>query len=147
MQIEKSQDIELGGMKVSSVAHIAVAVPDLEMAMSFYHDRFGAKISAPTENTAQGVRIAFAEFSNTKIELLQPLNKVSPVGRFIERNPSGGIHHICFSTEDAELAHSTAEANGLRPLQMPEQGVHGHPLFFLHPKETFGALIEIEESG
>ena len=129
----------------SAIDHVAVAVPDLDRAVTFFLEHFGAKASEPKTVPEQGIRLAYVHFGNAKIELMQPLDDDSPVGRFIARNPAGGLHHISFAAADAEAAHSAAAARGLRPLNKPVEGHHGRPLFFLHPKAAFGALFEIEE--
>ena len=134
-------------LDVLSIDHVAIAVPDLERAMSLFRDKFGAEVTAPKTVPEQGVRLAYAHFENARIELMQPLSDDSPVGRFIARSPAGGLHHICFTTSDASAAHAAAAARGLRPLREPVKGHHGHPLFFLHPNAALGTLLEIEETG
>ncbi len=128
-----------------AIDHIAVAVPDLEAAASLYRDQFGAAISDPVTNAEQSIRMVYAQFANVRIELMQPLDEDSPVGRFLVRNPHGGLHHICLVTADVDAAYGASVAGGLRPVQPPREGHHGRPLFFLHPKATHGALIEIEQ--
>ena len=132
---------------VPSIDHIAVAVPDLEAAASLYRDHFGAAISDPVTIAEQSIRMVYAQFANVRIELMQPLDEDSPVGRFLDRNPHGGLHHICLATTDVDAAYRASVAGGLRPVQPPSKGHHGRPLFFLHPKATHGALIEIEQEG
>lgn len=132
-------------LEVLTIDHVAIAVPDLDHAMSFFRDKYGAEVTAPKAVPEQGIRLAYAQFENARIELMQPLSDESPVGRFVARNPGGGLHHICLTTGDASVAYSAAADWGLRPLSEPVKGHHGHPLFFLHPKATLGALFEIEE--
>lgn len=132
-------------MEVPTIDHLAIAVPDLDHAISFFRDIFGVEVTAPKAVPEQGIRLAYAHFENARVELMQPLSDQSPVGRFIARNPGGGLHHICLATGDATAAYSAAADCGLRPLSKPVKGHHGHPLFFLHPKATLGALFEIEE--
>ena len=127
------------------IDHIAVAVPDLEAAVSLYRDHFGAAISDPVTIAEQSICMVYAQFANVRIELMQPLDEDSPVGRFLVRNPHGGLHHICLATADVDAAYGASVADGLRPVQPPRKGHHGRPLFFLHPKATHGALIEIEQ--
>lgn len=134
-------------LEAPAIDHIAIAVPDLERAMVFFREHFGAEVTAPKAVPEQGIRLAYAQFANARIELMQPLCDESPVGRFVARNPGGGLHHVCFTTGDASAAHSAAADRGLRPLSEPVKGHHGHPLFFLHPKATLGALFEIEETA
>ena len=134
-----------GAEAVPALAHVAVAVPDLEKAALLYRNRFNAVVEEPFTIPEQAIRVAYVRLANTTIELMQPLGEDSPIARFLARNPDGGLHHICLTTEDAAAAHSDALAHGLRPLNPPSAGHHGCPLFFLHPKATFGALIEIEE--
>ena len=129
----------------SAIDHIAVAVPDLESAASLYRDHFGATIGTPVTIAEQSIRMVYAQFGNIRIELMQPLKEDSPVGRFLARNPHGGLHHICLAAADVDAAYGAAVAGGLRPVQPPRKGHHGRPLFFLHPKATHGALIEIEQ--
>ena len=132
---------------VGSIDHVALAVPDLDSAISFFRDRFAAEVSEAVTLAEQSVRIAFVRLANADIELMEPLSQESPIGRFLARNPDGGLHHICLATDDASSAHAASVAQGLRPLNRPMPGYHGRPLFFLHPKATLGTLVEIEEAG
>ncbi len=132
---------------IPAIDHVAIAVPDIEKAASLYRNRFKALVDEPVIVPEQAIRIAYVHFANATIELMQPLSENSPVGKFLARNPDGGLHHICLTTKDAAAAHADAAAHGLRPLQPPAAGHHGSPLFFLHPKATFGTLIEIEEAA
>ena len=135
-----------GPVKVGSIDHVALAVPDLDSAISFFLENFSAEVSEAVTLAEQSVRIAFVRLANADIELMEPLSRDSPVGRFLDRNPEGGLHHICLATDDASSAHAASAARGLRPLNIPTPGYHGRPLFFLHPKSTLGTLVEIEES-
>ncbi|MDE2792967.1 MAG: methylmalonyl-CoA epimerase [Paracoccaceae bacterium] len=135
-----------GPVGVGSIDHVALAVPDLDTAISFFRDRFAAEVSEAVTLAEQSIRIAFVRLANAEIELMEPLSRDSPIGRFLARNPAGGLHHICLATDDASSAHSASLAQGLRPLNPPRPGYHGRPLFFLHPKATFGMLVEIEEA-
>lgn len=129
------------------VNHIAIAVPDLEAAAARYHD-LGIKVSAPQELPEHGVKVVFVEFENTKIELLEPLGDASPIAAFLERQPSGGIHHICFDVDDLQKAVDVATDNGIRLLGGGEAkiGAHGNPVVFAHPKDFQGTLVEFEEN-
>lgn len=129
------------------VNHIAIAVPDLAAAAATYRDTLGAEVSAPLPLSEHGVTVVFVALPNTKIELLEPLGEGSPIAAFLERNPSGGIHHICYETDDIEGAAATLRAAGARVLGdgSPKIGAHGKPVIFLHPKDFNGALIELEE--
>ncbi|MDE0305396.1 MAG: methylmalonyl-CoA epimerase [Albidovulum sp.] len=134
-------------LDISAIEHVAIAVPDLENAIEFYKSRFGANVGDPVDIPSQSIRIACVEFANAKIELMQPLEENSAVGKFLARNPAGGLHHICFATGDADRAYADADSLELRPLGPPSKGYHGRPLFFLHPKAAMGTLIEIEEAA
>jgi methylmalonyl-CoA/ethylmalonyl-CoA epimerase len=133
-------------IEVHAIDHVAVAVPDLEQAMRLYAGTFGARITAPVEIESQGIRIAYAEFTNARIELMQPIRPDSPVARFLERNPKGGIHHFCLTTDDADRAAANAAAGGPRLAGAPVRGHHGRKLFFLHPDGMMGALVEVEQA-
>ena len=137
---------ESGPVRVGSIDHVALAVPDLDSAISFFRNSFAAEVSEAVTLAEQSVRIAFVRLANADIELMEPLNRESPVGRFLDRNPEGALHHICLATDDASTAHTASLAQGLRPLARPTPGHHGRPLFFLHPKATLGMLVEIEEA-
>ena len=134
-------------VEVSAIEHVAIAVPDLERAVEFYRSRFGAHVGEPIDVPRQKIRIACVEFANAKIELMQPTDENSAVGKFLARNPNGGLHHICLATSDANRAHAAADALELRPLGPPTEGYHGRSLFFIHPKAAMGTLVEIEESA
>lgn len=129
------------------VNHIAIAVPILDEAATIYRDTLGARVSEPQTLPEHGVTVVFVELPNTKIELLEPLDDTSPIAAFLERNPSGGIHHICYETSDITAAAEKLKATGARILGdgTPKIGAHGKPVLFLHPKDFNGALIELEE--
>ncbi|GGF79326.1 MULTISPECIES: methylmalonyl-CoA epimerase [Rhizobium] len=129
------------------VNHIAIAVPILDEAAAIYRDTLGAKVSEPQTLAEHGVTVIFVELPNTKIELLEPLDEASPIAAFLERNPSGGIHHICYETPDIASAAEKLRASGARILGdgKPKIGAHGKPVLFLHPKDFNGTLIELEE--
>lgn len=127
--------------------HIAIAVPDLQAATRQYTDTLGATVSEPIEIAEQGVTVVFIELPNTKIELLEPLGEGSPISGFLEKNPTGGIHHICYEVADILKARDKLQADGVRVLGdgEPKIGAHGKPVLFLHPKDFQGTLIELEE--
>ncbi len=128
--------------------HVAIAVPDLEKAAKIYASVLGAKVSAPQAEPAHGVRVVFVELPNTKIELLEPLGDNSPIKSFLEKNPSGGMHHVCYEVADIVVARDRLVAEGARVLGdgKPKTGAHGKPVLFLHPKDFCGTLIELEQA-
>ena len=129
-----------------AIDHIAIAVSDLEDAVRLYREHFGAETSAPVTLPEQSIRVAYARFANVSIELMQPLQADSPVGRFLERNRRGGLHHVSIAVKDVSAAYEVAVAQGLGPIHPPRKGHHGRSLFFLNPKASHGTLIEIEEA-
>ena len=128
--------------------HVAIAVPDLEQGAKIYTAMLGAKVSAPQIETAHGVRVVFVELSNTKIELLEPYGDNSPIKAFLEKNPAGGMHHVCYEVADILAARDHLLLGGARLLGdgNPTIGAHGKPVLFLHPKDFCGTLIELEEA-
>lgn len=132
---------------IGRLNHVAIAVPDLEAAAAQYRDTLGAKVGAPQDEPDHGVTVVFIELPNTKIELLYPLGDASPIAGFLEKNPSGGIHHICYEVEDIRAAAAKLTASGARVLGNgePKIGAHGKPVLFLHPKDFTGTLVELEE--
>lgn len=128
--------------------HVSIAVPDLDVAADFYRNTFGCAVGDAIDVPEQGMRIAYVALANIKIELMQPLDGASAVGKFLARNPAGGLHHVCMATPDADEAAKAAPDAGLRVLGdgTPKPGHHGRKLFFLHPKDCAGTLIEIEEA-
>jgi methylmalonyl-CoA/ethylmalonyl-CoA epimerase len=133
---------------IGKLNHVAIAVPDLERAAETYRETLGARVSAPEPQPDHGVTVVFVELPNTKIELLHPLGANSPIGKFLERNPDGGIHHLCYEVDDIVGARNRLMARGARVLGdgSPRIGAHGKPVLFLHPKDFAGALIEIEQA-
>ncbi|MCI9865735.1 methylmalonyl-CoA epimerase [Rhizobium skierniewicense] len=129
------------------INHIAIAVPDLAAAVATYRDTLGAAVSQPQPLPEHGVTVVFVELPNTKVELLEPLGEKSPIAAFLEKNPSGGMHHICYEVEDIIAARDHLKAEGARVLGdgEPKLGAHGKPVLFLHPKDFFGTLIELEQ--
>ncbi len=129
------------------VNHIAIAVPDLAVATASYRDTLGAKVSQAQALPEHGVTVVFVELENTKVELLEPLGEASPIAAFLEKNPAGGMHHICYEVSDILAARDQLSASGARVLGSgePKIGAHGKPVLFLHPKDFFGTLIELEQ--
>lgn len=129
------------------VNHVAIAVPDLAAATAAYNSTLGAKVTAPQALPEHGVTVVFVELPNTKIELLEPLGEGSPIAAFLAKNASGGIHHICYEVEDIIAARDELKKNGARVLGdgEPKIGAHNKPVLFLHPKDFFGTLIELEQ--
>jgi methylmalonyl-CoA/ethylmalonyl-CoA epimerase len=132
---------------IGRLNHVAIAVPDLATATAKYRDVLGARVSAPLKLPEHGVTTVFVELPNTKIELLVPLGEGSPIAKFLERNPDGGIHHLCYEVEDILAARDRLKAEGARVLGdgSPKIGAHGKPVLFLHPKDFSGTLVEIEQ--
>ncbi len=127
--------------------HVAIAVPDLEAGAALYRDTLGAKVTAPQALPEHGVTVVFIDTGNTKIELLEPLGEKSPIAAFLEKNPSGGMHHICYEVDDIIAARDRLKASGARVLGdgEPKIGAHGKPVLFLHPKDFLGTLVELEQ--
>ena len=129
------------------VNHIAIAVPDLDRATATYRDVLGARVSQAQALPEHGVTVVFVELENTKVELLEPLGEGSPIAAFLHKNPSGGMHHICYEVEDILAARDSLKAAGMRVLGdgNPKTGAHGKPVLFLHPKDFDGTLVELEQ--
>lgn len=126
--------------------HLAVAVPDLDAGVALYRDVLGGTVSAPQPLPEHGVTVAFVELPNTKIELLHPLGERSPIQGFLDKNPAGGMHHICIEVSDVTAAIAELKAKGVRVLSdEPKIGAHNKPVVFLHPKDCGGVLVELEE--
>lgn len=132
---------------IGRVNHLAIVVPDLVAAVGKYRDILGARVSEPVDMPDHGVTTVFVELENTKIELLLPLGPQSPVARFLEKNPDGGMHHVCYEVDDILAARDKLVSAGARVLGdgEPRIGAHGKPVLFLHPKDFCGTLIEIEQ--
>lgn len=132
---------------IGRLNHVAIAVPDLEAAIAQYRDALGAQVGAPQDEPDHGVTVVFIALPNTKIELLYPLGEDSPINGFLQKNPSGGIHHMCYEVEDIVQARDKLVASGARVLGSgePKIGAHGKPVLFLHPKDFNGCLIELEQ--
>jgi methylmalonyl-CoA/ethylmalonyl-CoA epimerase len=133
---------------IGKLNHIAIAVPDLAAARSLYRQVLGAQVSQPCPLPAHGVTVVFVELPNTKIELLEPLGEESPVKSFLERNPAGGMHHLCYEVDDIIGARDRLRAEGARVLGdgEPRLGAHDKPVLFLHPRDFCGTLIELEQA-
>lgn len=129
--------------------HVAIAVPDLEKATATYRDTLGATVSEPQDEPDHGVTVVFVELPNTKVELLYPLGEKSPIQGFLDKNPGGGIHHVCYEVDDIYAAREHLKANGARVLGNgePKIGAHGNPVLFLHPKDFCGTLVELEQAN
>jgi len=133
---------------IGRLNHVAIVVPDLIAAASVYRDALGARVSASQNLPAHGVTVVFVELPNTKIELLQPLGDESPLRGFLEKNPAGGMHHVCYEVDDIIAARDRLRAGGARVLGdgEPRLGAHDKPVLFLHPKDFAGTLIELEQA-
>jgi len=132
---------------IGKLNHVAIVVPDLAAAAAVYRDTLGADVSKPLDLPEHGVTTVFVNLPNTKIELLLPLGEHSPIGKFLEKNPAGGMHHVCYEVEDIIAAREQLRANGARILGdgEPRTGAHGKPVLFLHPKDFCGTLVELEQ--
>ncbi len=128
--------------------HVAIAVPDLAAATATYRETLGAQVSAPLAQPEHGVTVVFVTLPNTKVELLEPLGPGSPIAKFLERNPAGGVHHLCFEVDDIIAARDRLKSAGARVLGdgEPKLGAHGKPVIFLHPKDFCGTLVELEQA-
>lgn len=133
---------------IGRLNHVAIAVPDLDAAIATYRDVLGAKVSDPVAQPAHGVTVVFIELPNTKIELLHPLGEKSPIQGFLDKNATGGIHHVCYEVEDILAARDKLKAEGMRVLGdgEPKIGAHDKPVLFLHPKDFNGTLVELEQA-
>jgi methylmalonyl-CoA/ethylmalonyl-CoA epimerase len=132
---------------IGRLNHVAIAVPDLDAAAAQYRGALGARVGDPQDEPDHGVTVVFIELPNTKIELLYPLGEDSPIRGFLEKNPAGGIHHICYEVEDIHAARDRLSETGARVLGdgTPKIGAHGKPVLFLHPKDFDGCLVELEQ--
>ena len=132
---------------IGRLNHVAIAVKNLEAATAVYRDTLGAEVSAPLPQPEHGVTVVFVVLPNTKVELLEPLGENSTIAGFLEKNPSGGIHHVCYEVEDIIAARDQLKAAGARVLGNgdPKIGAHGKPVLFLHPKDFCGTLVELEQ--
>jgi methylmalonyl-CoA/ethylmalonyl-CoA epimerase len=128
--------------------HVAIAVPDLAAASAIYRDMLGAKVSAPLPLPEQGVTVVFIDTGNSKVELMEPLGEGSSIAAFLQRNPAGAMHHVCYEVDDILAARDRLRAAGARILGdgNPKIGAHGRPVLFLHPKDFAGTLVELEQA-
>ena len=128
--------------------HVAIAVRDLAAATAVYRDTLGAEVTEPLPQPEHGVTVVFVTLPNTKIEFLEPLGEHSPIAKFVEKNPDGGVHHICYEVDDIIAARDKLKADGARVLGdgNPKIGAHGKPVLFLHPKDFCGTLTELEQA-
>jgi len=131
---------------IGRLNHVAIATRDLAASTAIYRDVLGAKVSAPLPLPEHGVTTVFVELPNTKIELLEPLGENSPIAKFLEKNPAGGMHHLCYEVEDIAAARDKLVAAGAKVLGEPRIGAHGKPVLFLHPRDFVGTLIELEQA-
>ena len=133
---------------IGRLNHVAIAVRDIAKASAVYRDVLGAEVSGVVPQPDHGVSTVFITLPNTKIELLQPLGEASPIEKFLERNPDGGIHHVCYEVDDIRAARDRLKAQGARVIGdgEPKIGAHGKPVLFLHPKDFCGTLVEIEQA-
>ncbi len=133
---------------IGRLNHVALAVPDLAVASTYYRDVLGATVSEPLPQPEHGVTVVFIEIPNTKIELLEALGEASPISAFMAKNPNGGMHHVCYEVDDILAARDQLQAQGARVIGDGNLkiGAHGKPVLFLHPKDTFGTLIELEQA-
>lgn len=133
---------------IGRLNHVAIAVPDLDAAADQYRTALGADVGMPQDEPDHGVTVIFIELPNTKIELLYPLGEQSPIRGFLEKNPAGGIHHICYEVDDILAARDHLTKTGARVLGdgTPKIGAHGKPVLFLHPKDFCGTLVELEQA-
>ncbi|WP_294620592.1 methylmalonyl-CoA epimerase [uncultured Roseovarius sp.] len=133
---------------IGRLNHVAIAVPDLEAAAAQYRTALGANVGEPQDEPDHGVTVIFIDLPNTKIELLYPLGDDSPINGFLEKNPAGGIHHVCYEVEDILAARDQLKESGARVLGTgePKIGAHGKPVLFLHPKDFQGTLVELEQT-
>jgi methylmalonyl-CoA/ethylmalonyl-CoA epimerase len=133
---------------IGRLNHVAIAVRDIAAAGRVYRETLGAVVSAAVPQTEHGVTTVFVTLPNTKVELLEPLGDASPIAKFLERNPDGGIHHVCYEVDDIISARDRLKAEGARVLGdgEPKMGAHGKPVLFLHPKDFLGTLVELEQA-
>lgn len=133
---------------IGRLNHVAIAVKDLAAASAVYRSTLGAQVSEPLAQPEHGVTVVFITLPNTKIELLEPLGAASPIAKFVEKNPDGGIHHVCYEVDDIIAARDRLKAEGARVLGdgSPKIGAHGKPVLFLHPKDFCGTLVELEQA-
>lgn len=132
---------------IGRLNHVAIATADVAAASAIYRDALGAEVSAPQDLPEHGVRVVFVTLANTKLELLEPLGEASPIAAFLAKNPSGGLHHVCYEVNDLAAATARLTQAGARILGdgQPRIGAHGKPVLFIHPKDIGGVLTELEQ--
>jgi methylmalonyl-CoA/ethylmalonyl-CoA epimerase len=132
---------------ITGLSHVSIAVPSLEAAAKRLKELYGLEVGAAKVNEQQGVRLAYVELPNARVELMEPLRPDSPISRFLERNPNGGIHHFCLNVDDVAAIAKDVAGKGVRVLGdgSPQHNVHGERIAFVHPKDFLGALVELEE--
>ena len=132
---------------IGRLNHVAIAVKDLDAVTASYRDTLGAKVTEPLPQPDHGVTVVFVELPNSKVELMAPLGENSTIQGFVDKNPSGGIHHVCYEVDDIIAARDKMKAAGARVLGSgePKIGAHGKPVIFLHPKDFLGTLVELEQ--
>ena len=134
-------------MSIGRLNHVGVATPSIEKSVALYRDLLGAtRIHEPFDLPAQGVRVCFVDTANSQIELIEPLGENSPLVKFLEKNPAGGQHHVCFEVPDIHEAKAEMEAKGAKVLGEPRIGAHGTLVLFVHPRDMGGVLIELMET-
>ncbi|MCW5689835.1 MAG: methylmalonyl-CoA epimerase [Pseudolabrys sp.] len=133
---------------IGRLNHVAIAVRDIAKASAVYRDTLGANVSDKVAQPDHGVYTVFITLPNTKIELLEPMGEGSPIAKFLDKNPDGGIHHVCYEVDDIIAARDTLKSQGARVLGdgEPKIGAHGKPVMFLHPKDFCGTLVELEQA-
>ncbi|WP_419828157.1 methylmalonyl-CoA epimerase [Sphingomonas sp.] len=137
----------MSAQAIGRLNHVGIAVPSIEAGLKVYRDLLGGRVTRePFDLPAQGVRACFVDTPNCQVELIEPLGAESPIAKFIEKNAAGGQHHVCFEVADIHAAKADFEGRGVRVLGEPRIGAHGTLVFFLHPKDMGGTLIEIMET-
>ena len=131
---------------ITGLSHVAIAVPDIAKAAAILEKRLGVKAGPVHENAAQGVRLAYIDLGNARIELIAPLGPEAPLNTFLGKNPGGGLHHVAFNVPDIEAALAEATSAGASQTGKTGRNVHGQRIAFLHPRDLLGALVELEES-
>ncbi|MDQ3139823.1 MAG: methylmalonyl-CoA epimerase [Pseudomonadota bacterium] len=134
-------------MTLGRLNHVGIATPSIEQSIAVYRDLLGATaIGEPFDLAPQGVRVCFIDLPNSQIELIEPLGDASPLHGFLAKNPAGGQHHVCFEVPDIHAAKAEMEAKGAKVLGEPRIGAHGTLVFFVHPKDMGGVLVEFMET-
>jgi len=134
-------------VKLGRLNHVGVATPSIADAIPYWRDVMGAAvIHDPFDLPAQGVKVCFVDTPNTQIELIEPLGEASPIRGFLDKNPAGGQHHLCYEVPDIHEAKAWFEGKGAKVLGEPRIGAHGTPIFFVHPRDMGGVLTEIMET-